>query len=676
MNILTYIAFVKLRIMLVCVVLTLGLGMPTYMQIQARTSRASPFSEGPTTLHAHGANGLSNLPRLGLDALYINQVLEEDTQSGVSFVRVGRAWSSVEPVRTDPPTYLWGGYDGLFNRLSEHGLAPVVLVLGCPLWACPDPNGPIYDDKYDEFGEFMGVMAERYSQPAYNVHFYEFWNEPDAAGGPNRQLGWGMHPDKYAQMLGAAYPSIKAADPESVIVMGGLAYDFWFDQGGPFNPDFLSDVLDHGGAQYLDAMAFHYYINNAHGWTNIGLKTAAVRAEMNDHGADLPMIVTESGLTSSPDFGSSEAIQARYLVQMISHAAASRLLAVTWYTDRDTLIPNPGQDVFALSGLLRPDDSIKPSYIAMQTLSREVGYGAYHYRSGAADGVVDTLEGYRFRSADGERQVSVVWNNADPSSTITIPASQAADFRRAVSLYGQEVATAPGPDGTRLVEVGLDPVYLEWNSLFSDVTVGSTFYPYVMCLVGRGAISGYADGTFRPANNVTRAQLAKVVSNAAGFSEPVTVQSFEDVPPGSTFYDFVGRLASRGYVSGYACSGASEPCVPPLNLPYFKPNANVTRGQAAKIVSEAAGFNDVPASQQFEDVAQGSTFYAYIYRLVSRSIMQGYACGGQGEPCGGGSLPYFRPSNTATRGQASKVVANAFFPNCQSLVGVPSAGRD
>ena len=31
--------------------------------------------------------------------------------------------------------------------------------------------------------------------------------------------------------------------------------------------------------------------------------------------------------------------------------------------------------------------------------------------------------------------------------------------------------------------------------------------------------------------------------------------------------------------------GAGEPCVPPANLPYFRPNANVTRGQTSKIVA-------------------------------------------------------------------------------------------
>ena len=164
-------------------------------------------------------------------------------------------------------------------------------------------------------------------------------------------------------------------------------------------------------------------------------------------------------------------------------------------------------------------------------------------------------------------------------------------------------------------------------------------------------------------------QLSKIVSNSAGWTDPHTEQSFQDVPPGSTFYDFIQRLASRGYINGYDCGGPGEPCIGPGNLPYFRPNANATRGQISKIVSNAAGFQDpIPAGQQsFQDVPPGSTFYDFIERLASRGVIGGYDCGGPGEPCiGPGNLPYFRPNANATRGQTSKIVANTFFPNCET----------
>lgn len=199
---------------------------------------------------------------------------------------------------------------------------------------------------------------------------------------------------------------------------------------------------------------------------------------------------------------------------------------------------------------------------------------------------------------------------------------------------------------------------------FSDVPEGSPFYTFVRCLACRQIVGGYPDGTFRPADPVSRGQLSKIVSNAAGFNDVPTGQQFEDVPAGSTFYDFVWRLASREIVAGYACGGVGEPCVAPGNLPYFRPGAAVTRGQITKIVANAAGLTDPPGAQIFEDVAPGSTFYDFVQRLATLNVMSGYPCGSP-EPCvPPTNRPYFRPSSGATRGQVAKIVSNTFFPGC------------
>ena len=104
-----------------------------------------------------------------------------------------------------------------------------------------------------------------------------------------------------------------------------------------------------------------------------------------------------------------------------------------------------------------------------------------------------------------------------------------------------------------------------------------------------------------------------------------------------------------------------NPAMPPDNQPYFRPSNSVTRGQLLKMVVNAAGWPLLnPATGTFEDVPVGSTFYTYIETGVSHGIINGYPCGGVGEPCSGpGNRPYFRPSNNITRGQLSKVIALA-----------------
>jgi uncharacterized delta-60 repeat protein len=201
---------------------------------------------------------------------------------------------------------------------------------------------------------------------------------------------------------------------------------------------------------------------------------------------------------------------------------------------------------------------------------------------------------------------------------------------------------------------------------FPDVPVGSTFYDYVMCLACRGIVSGYPDGTFGPNNPVTRGQLSKIVSNAAGYNDIYSAYSFEDVPVGSTFHQFVERLSDRSIITGYPCGGPGEPCVGPANRPYFRPNASVTRGQTAKIVASAKGLPAPPPGQRtFEDAPNTSTFWTWIEALSSSGAITGYPCGGPGEPC----VPpenryYYRPASNVTRGQSAKIVSYTFFPVC------------
>ena len=231
----------------------------------------------------------------------------------------------------------------------------------------------------------------------------------------------------------------------------------------------------------------------------------------------------------------------------------------------------------------------------------------------------------------------------------------------------------PGNTPTNTLTPGPTTCTLE----FEDVPNGSTFYPFVRCLACQGILSGYPCGDpgepcippgnkpyFRPNSNITRAQIAKIVSNAAGFIEPHANQSFQDVPANHTFYLFVERLASRNVIGGYPCGGVSEPCIRPENRPYYRPGSNTSRGQLSKIVCRAYGCAGQPTGQTFEDVTQSSTFYADIEHLYALGAIDGYACGNP-EPCiPPGNRPYFRPGNNVTRGQTTKIVANTFFPDC------------
>lgn len=201
---------------------------------------------------------------------------------------------------------------------------------------------------------------------------------------------------------------------------------------------------------------------------------------------------------------------------------------------------------------------------------------------------------------------------------------------------------------------------------FSDVCPGDYFYTPVLNLNDRGVVSGYNSSPpcesqqapcFRPYANITRGQAAKLVALASAVAPSTAGQIFEDVSAGSPFYNEINALANRGFMSGYPCGGALEPCIAPQNRPYFRPGNSITRGQLSKIVSNAAGYAEAHTEQTFEDVPTSGAFYIWIQRLVSRGIISGYACGGLDEPCNApASRGYFRPNREITRGQTAKIV--------------------
>jgi hypothetical protein len=184
-------------------------------------------------------------------------------------------------------------------------------------------------------------------------------------------------------------------------------------------------------------------------------------------------------------------------------------------------------------------------------------------------------------------------------------------------------------------------------TLFNDVPGNLWAVDFINRLARLGIIGGsqQPDTTvlFKPNNTATRAQLSKMVVLAAGWTllNPPT-PTFNDVPVGSTFYQYVETAADNGVISGYDCGGPGEPC--PGR--YFRPNNNVTRGQVTKMIMLAFGFpEDTSGGPHFSDVPVGSTFYANIETLYNLGIIGGYSDG------------TFRPSNLVTRAQVSKMIS-------------------
>jgi hypothetical protein len=314
---------------------------------------------------------------------------------------------------------------------------------------------------------------------------------------------------------------------------------------------------------------------------------------------------------------------------------------------------------------------------AGQAILRFYVWVGSHSGGGASDYMRVMLDNFEvFRVTDANTQYDSGY------TLVTINVSNLTGGPRTLSFISHNGAAG-------VININVDDVSLETGGCppagcqvqFTDVPPTNTFYANVRCLACKNIVQGYPCGGpgepcdpsfnpyFRPNNPVTRGQLAKIVSESAGFNEPIppSQYTFTDVPYGSTFWLWVERLAARQVMSGYACGGPNEPC-DAQNRPYFRPGNGATRGQLTKIVSNAAAFNNAvpPTQQTFADVPPTNTFWLFVERLlVNRpGVMGGYPCGGPGEPCDAHNRPYFRPNNPLTRGQTSKIVANTFFENC------------
>lgn len=102
-----------------------------------------------------------------------------------------------------------------------------------------------------------------------------------------------------------------------------------------------------------------------------------------------------------------------------------------------------------------------------------------------------------------------------------------------------------------------------------------------------GIVGGYEDGTFRPNNHLTRAELCKIVNYVFGYSTPDTV-GFSDVKTTDWFYGYSLVAKKAGYIKGFEDYT-------------FRGNTYLTREQTCTIICRTAGLYDLPSFTVVKD---------------------------------------------------------------------------
>lgn len=387
-----------------------------------------------------------------------------------SWVRSQVLWSYVEPSNTTPDQFIWDMPDGGLAVAREGGMNVIATITRNPDWASPNLHGYIPTENLDDFAEFMGAVVERYDGDGYQddpqgsiVKYWELYNEPDGASKPD-EIRWGEYGEEYANMLKAVYPVIKAADPEAQVVFGGIAYDWFTDQGGSFTRSFLSDVLANGGGAYFDVMNFHVYPAFAPNWVSQpgdgpGLyeKAEAIRQVMAPYGVSKPMMITEAGSHSNADGTSSSTpeIQASYVVALYTQTMAADILTMIWF-----MLYDPPEWYPNKTGLMDNSNPpvLKPAYYTYQRTAAKLSRATFDRILSDEEIGNDSMLAYRFTDGAG-RPLYVAWMaplKESSSATLVLSGGSA----QVLDIFG--VSTEVQGDNGRLeIPVTNQPVIIE-----------------------------------------------------------------------------------------------------------------------------------------------------------------------------------------------------------------------
>lgn len=164
----------------------------------------------------------------------------------------------------------------------------------------------------------------------------------------------------------------------------------------------------------------------------------------------------------------------------------------------------------------------------------------------------------------------------------------------------------------------------------SLVAAASEFLPYAEVLADNSVISAQSsEAGYRLGNNITRAEIAKVVANLGGIEATAcSGDVFSDVGAGlGDLCGYVEALADAGVVSTASAT--------------FRPSANITRAEMVKMILGALGETGSDVDAGYMDLTGLGDLASYINRANEIGCIS--------------DSSYFRPNASSSRGEAFKV---------------------
>jgi polysaccharide biosynthesis protein PslG len=277
----------------------------------------------------------------------VNRELDAVAKTTASWLRVVIDWNRIEPAKGQ---FDWQQLDHTIDAARARNLKVLGMIEYSPEWArAPGAYVSAPPVNSSDYANFVTTVVRRYSPV---VSTWQLWNEPNAPGFFGYAVG---NAPRYAELVKAAYPTIKALQPDSTVVLAGLTAS----AGDDAAPVFMDQLYLAGIAGYFDAAAAHPYVYpyglaQSSGWSDV----ERIHAVMAVHGDGAKKIwMTEIGAPTSDDaFGVSQQEQAKQITDVLAAAASTAYSGPAFiYSIRDENTSKRGDQIANFGALLTSD---------------------------------------------------------------------------------------------------------------------------------------------------------------------------------------------------------------------------------------------------------------------------------------------------------------------------------
>ncbi|MBS3908031.1 MAG: S-layer homology domain-containing protein [Actinobacteria bacterium] len=239
------------------------------------------------------------------------------------------------------------------------------------------------------------------------------------------------------------------------------------------------------------------------------------------------------------------------------------------------------------------------------------------------------LTGYNIYRAEDVKAAGAKLNSGDVGAATYVDGTVEGlktYYYYVTAAAGGSLESDPSVRVALVIDELLEPV------LFKDVGREHWAYAFIGRLAAMKIVGGYSDGTFRPGNSVTRAEFAKMIVVASGWTPATPASpSFKDVPASHWAYSYIETAKARGVIGGYPGG-------------VFKPGNNIKRAEICAMVVRSQTYPVDKSGTGFTDIDASHWAYEMVMTAKNKGIVGGYPGG------------VFKPDGLASRAEASKMI--------------------